>query len=247
MSGAASAFVQVGLEAIGGTFVFLFLGTLMWREVSRGHPRSATWVLAPLMAGLALLAPSGLRVAGLATAVLMAAYLGAVYTQRPLLEWVSGAVASMAVLGVVIAGGARACPAGCASGALVSVGGLLFLGALTHGMLLGHWYLNQPRLPMRPLMQATYVLLGAIVAAGAVGLVLRAALTEGSVAAGLVTFSATAYWWTWAGLLAGTLILAVMVRETVKSRSNQSATGLLYIAMVPALGAQFILDLLVAT
>ena len=63
---------------------------------------------------------------------------------------------------------------------------------------------------------------------------------------GLVALSASGYWWAWLLLLAGTAGLAFMVRSTVRDRSTQSATGLLYIAMLTAIGAQFLLSLLVA-
>lgn len=247
IEGPAGAFQLVGVELICGTFVLMWLTVLVWKDISRGHPRAITWVLFPLMGGLTFLLPEELRWMGIVTTVSYVSYLIAVYSQRPLIEWMTGGFAVLTSIWIVASAGSATCVGGCASGAIQSMAGALFLGAVTHGMVLGHWYLNQPRLPLEPLKGATIFLFGSLVGAAAVGVLGRASLLEGSVPLGVIAPSTSSFWWTWLILLALTGGLGVMIRETVWTRSTQSATGLLYVAMVPALGAQFLLDLLLAT
>jgi hypothetical protein len=232
---------------IAGTFVLMWITTIVWKSVARGHPRAITWVLTPILAGLALLFPDHLRVLGITTSIAYALFLAGIYSQRPLIEWITGGFAALASIWLVVSVGA-ACSPGCFGGAvLLALSGALFLGATTHGMVLGHWYLNQPRLPLEPLKGATkimFVSLGPVLATGTYG---RAALLEGSIPLGILSPSTSSYWWTWVILVALTGGLGLMIRATVWSRSTQSATGLLYVAMVPAIGAQFLLDLLLTT
>lgn len=242
---AAFALILVGIELLAGTLLLMWMTMLSFREISRGHYRATTWVLTPLMGLLVLVLPEGLRGLGWLAAGSMALFLVTVYLQRPLLEWVAGGLASAA--GATLAGlaGSQAC-GGCMEGGVQALAGLFFLGAVTHGMLLGHWYLNQPRLPMAPLAGATRVIFMSIAVVATVGVVLRPALVAGEIPAAMVASSGSSYWWVWLVLVAGCAGLTVMIRSTVRSGSNQSATGLLYVAMIPAIGAQFVLDLLLA-
>ncbi|MGH2705093.1 MAG: hypothetical protein ACRDJ4_08360 [Actinomycetota bacterium] len=237
-------FTLVGLELLIGTFVLMWVTLLVWRVVDRGHYRAATWVLFPLQAALSFALGRDLRTAGLITAGAMAVFLAAAYSQRPLVEWITGGLASAAGLWVVAQLGVDGC--GCAAGAPQAFAGALFLGAVSHGMTLGHWYLNQPRLPIEPLRGAGFILLGSIAVSLVAGLVSRPELIRARIGGGLLAFSGAGYWWAWLLLLAGTAILAVMVRATVATRATQSATGLLYIAMVTAIAAQFLMTLLLA-
>jgi hypothetical protein len=242
---AASALILAGLELLSGTLLLMWMTMLSFREISRGHYRATTWVLTPLMALIVLVLPAGLRGLGWLTVGSMAAFLISVYLQRPLVEWLTGGLASAA--GATLAGlaGFQGC-GGCVEGAVQALAGAFFLGAVTHGMLLGHWYLNQPRLPMAPLAGATRLIFMSIAVVAAGGLALRPTLVAGEVPSAVVAFSASSYWWVWLALVAACAGLTVMIRSTVRSGSNQSATGLLYVAMIPAIGAQFVLDLLMA-
>src|SRR5437763_1146125 len=107
------------------------------------------------------------------------------------------------------------------------------------------WYLHHPRLLIEPLKGAPRIMLASLGAAGLAGFASRGRLLR-AVLPGLVAFSASGYWGAWVLLLVGTIVLALMVRSTVWARSTQSATGLLYIAMITAIGAQFLVSLLVA-
>lgn len=244
MRGPAGAFVLVGLETFAGTFVLMWITMLVWRVVDRGHYRAAAYCLVPLVVAISFALPRNLRTEGFVLAGLMAAFLVAVYTQRPLLEVATGALASGLSVWLILQSGSRTC-GGCTDGIALAVAGAFFLGAVTHAMVLGHWYLNQPRLPIEPLKGATWIMLASLAAAGLAGFASRGRLLR-AVLPGLVAFSASGYWWAWVLLLVGTIVLALMVRATVWARSTQSATGLLYIAMITAIGAQFLVSLLVA-
>lgn len=246
MRGPAGAFLLVAIQTIAGTFILMWLTMLIYRFINRGYFRSTTWVLWPLMAAVSLLLPSDLKWVGLAVAGGYLLYLLAVYSQRPLLEWVTGGLGSAASVWLLIASGDRVC-AGCALGVVHAVAGLLMMGAVTHGMILGHWYLNQARLPIDPLRHATWLLFAALTISGAVGFATRSTLVRAAVPSGIIRFAGSSYWAAWLLLLVATFALGIMIRSTVQSRSTQSATGLLYIAIVTGLGAQFLLDLLAAS
>lgn len=237
----------VSLELIAGSFALMWLTMFLWKIVDRGYYRSTTWVLSPLTLALAFTFPSELRAMGWAFGILQALFLAAVYSQRPLLEWVSGAAATAAGAWLVWRGGLLSCPGGCTAGAVQALVGAVFLGGVTNGMVLGHWYLNQARLPIEPLKQATLIMLGGIVLSLVAGLADRGSLASGVVPGGFVAMSASSYWWAWLALTVGTGVLGFAVRETVRTRSTQSATGLLYIAMLTATVGQFIVTRLVAT
>jgi hypothetical protein len=244
MRGPGGAFVLVGMEILAGTFVLMWVTMLVWRVVDRGHYRAATWSIAPLVTALSFALPRNLRTEGFVLAALMAAFLVAVYSQRPTLEIATGAAASLLAVVLILQGGSRSC-GGCADGIALAGAGTFFLGSVTHAMVLGHWYLNQPRLPIEPLMGATRIMLASLAAAAVAGVVTRGRLLR-AVLPGLVAVSGSGYWWAWVLLIAGTVVLGLMVRATVWDRSTQSATGLLYIAMITAIGAQFLVSLLVA-
>ena len=247
MRGPEGAFFLVSTQLLSGTFLFMFLTMLRFRMINRGYFRSTTWVVCPLIAAVSLALPGNLRSVGLGTAALMAVYLICIYSQRPALEWLFGIAAAVGAVGLVVLMGRSLCRSSCGLGITHALGGLLFMGAVTHGMTLGHWYLNQARLPMQPLLIQTRVMLGVLAATAGLGIATRPSLVATKITAGLLAFSASSYWWTWMLLMAGTAVLGSMILSTVKARSTQSATGLYYIAIVSALGAQFILDLLVAS
>lgn len=247
MRGPGGAFVALTFQTLAGTLMLMVYTSFRWKIINRGYYRSTLWALWPLVALSSLMLPGALRWAGFGLAAACLLLLAAVYSQRPLLEWVSGVACFGASVYLLVASGQ-----GMASDeawypyAHVLVGALV-MGAVTHGMTLGHWYLNQARLPIDPLKEASYILFGALGLSALLGLVTRGWLLVGAVPGGLFPIAPSSYWWAWALLVAATVVLAVMVHATIVSRSTQSATGLLYIAIVTALGGQFVLDLLAAT
>lgn len=118
--------------------------------------------------------------------------------------------------------------------------GALLFGAVVWAMNLGHWYLVSTSLPWGLLVRATeafalLVLLRAAFAAVALGLVARGSAGEaGEALAGLLDPMRDGFFFwsrvTW-GLLAP-LVLAPFVVKTARMKSNQAATGLLYVGLV---------------
>jgi hypothetical protein len=225
----------------------MWFASLRYKMVKRGYYRSTTWVLWPLLLLLGLVLPGYLQMLSFVATATYVLFLVAVYSQRPLLEWVTGGLGTVASLGLMAASGWEVCDNGCPFGVVHSLLGGLVLGGVTHGMILGHWYLNQARMPIEPLKEQTRLIFGLLALSAVTGAVTRAELLKGAVPAGIMTYASSSYWWTWLFLLATTVALMGMVRATVRDRSTQSATGLLYIASLTTLAAQFILDLLVTT
>ena len=97
-------------------------------------------------------------------------------------------------------------------------------------MLLGHWYSNAPGMPLAPLWRligllAAAVLLRAVVCAAGLGLEID---TAGRPDATDMIFLGMR----WIGGLVGTAILAAMAWQTLKVPNTQSATGILYVAVI---------------
>jgi hypothetical protein len=109
------------------------------------------------------------------------------------------------------------------------VGGWL-LGTTIAAMLLGHWYLNTPTMQLAPLRRLL-VLMGSAV-------VLRAAFAGAALALQCSNYSlAGSLNWAllairWLAGIAGTALLAKMAWQTLKIPNTQSATGILYIAVM---------------
>lgn len=125
------------------------------------------------------------------------------------------------------------------------LGVALVMSALTLGwslitMLLGHWYLVAPRLTFRHLVVFCWVLLAVVLFRfGAVGASLLAAGSVDAMAHPhplrlLTGFAAQGmfFWFRVFWGLAIPLILALMSLHCARRRSNQSATGILYVLVV---------------
>jgi hypothetical protein len=136
-------------------------------------------------------------------------------------------------------------PAWSFAGVLLSVfAGTLALGLVSESMVLGHWYLVTPRLPGRPLIELTALLMVAL-AGQAVLLVLNAAVPADQVpetsAALAGSLGTNAAFWLRTGVgLAFPLALSWMAWVSSREHSMMSATGLLYIAV----GAVFVGEVL---
>ena len=120
---------------------------------------------------------------------------------------------------------------------LLSVG---LLGGSLAAMLLGHWYLIQPRLSIDELKKLSRVLIAFIVVRFLFSSwVLFESLPPGGEAQLYRYFLATTpgifslMRWAW-GLL-GSLVLSYFLWGTVKIRSTQSATGILYVIVLAVL------------
>lgn len=114
------------------------------------------------------------------------------------------------------------------AGSVISSG--LLLGLTMAAMLLGHWYLNSPTMELIPLRRLI-IAMGVAVAVQAIvsGLGLWGELTYAN--------SISTQWWLFLSLrwlfgIAGVAILAWMAWETLKIPNTQSATGILYVAVI---------------
>jgi len=103
------------------------------------------------------------------------------------------------------------------------------LGTTLAAMFLGHWYLNTPTMELVPLRRLLYLALGAIALRAAVcGIGLAMQWSAG--AAPLLAFIALR----WLAGLIGLAILIVMAQKTLEIPNTQSATGILYVAVLGA-------------
>lgn len=249
MTGVAGVMALVLAESVAGATVFLWVGPL-WAEVKPGFFK----LLGAILTVLAVLTwlsveaavverfPSGdvLRattvVAGAAT-VLWTALL---FFRRAAVARVVGWLSVPAWLAVLVwMGGAGRQSLGLAVFQLAA--GAALLGASTDGLLLGHWYLTDRRLPRRPIDRMTLALLASVVVAAVA--VISAGFTgvETSTAINpLLTVGALAPWIA-LGMVAATGLIAGLVNAVLRGErasAVQSATGFYYLAVVTAFTAE---------
>ena len=160
------------------------------------------------------------------------ALLYALALTRPIAPIV--AAAGLAAGVAALAGGALAWGGG-ALGSAVVLGQDLLLAAATGGvfvaMILGHWYLVTPKLPEAPLILLSRVLFALV---GAQVVLFAASMLLGAGSGGGPFSPLTGPWaqFVWLRLLVGLifpLVVSWAAIQTARSRSMESATGLLYI------------------
>ena len=128
---------------------------------------------------------------------------------------------------------------------LASLSSALLLGAVAVTMVLGHWYLVDTSLSIAPLRDGA---LWVSLAVAARWVAVAAALAFGGweilriSRAADVIFSTNGLFFLFRTLtgLGGPLLLAALIWQTVKIRSTQSATGLLYVLLVLVLFGELI-------
>jgi hypothetical protein len=118
--------------------------------------------------------------------------------------------------------------------------GAAFMGAVTDGLLLGHWYLTDRRLPREHIQRYALLLILAVVIEAVAVLLLGFGATE---TAGFSPILAVAGLTTWLalGMVACTALIAFLIRATLRSprtRSVQAATGFFYLAVITAFTAE---------
>lgn len=187
-----------------------------WRIVGPGY----TW----LAGGVTLLL--GVPAASTADRIwgwigVVAALLVVLAARRWALAVGFGAIAAGSFMAIAMLEGS---PIGALSGAL-------FLGAVTATMMLGHWYLVDPRLPRWALRRLAWAGAGGAVVDFVVLVVLGVfpwATGDGSVGIGFVVLAAT------------TALLMLAVVGALRERGYSgvmAATGLSYLALLTAIGA----------
>jgi hypothetical protein len=250
VSGAGAVAGLVVLEwAVG--WIAVAAWTQSWSIVRRGHFKILGWGAAAL-AVLALFLGGGdpdsgaLRGLVISFAVAAGLYLLVQYSRTDLPGVVVGGVgAAIGVAALVVAAASvEEWPPILAALGLIT--GAALLGSVTNGMLLGHWYLNQPGLQPWALARLTVLALAATGASGVAGAVsaglLYTAETEGAVL-GLPGFGESfgpIFFATWVLILGFTGSVLWMARRCIAIRSIQSATGLYYVALLTAGVAEFV-------
>lgn len=234
--------------AAGGTALLWLTG--LWGAVKRGYFILTTSVmlgcalLATLAASAAVVADErAVRVAVLlaaATAVLLGLSLSSLIVRADragvLLGWAAAAAAAATLVGF-----ARVAGPGFGSALIQVTAGAAFMGAVTDGLLLGHWYLVDRRLPREHIQRYAVILIAAV----AVEAVAVAVLGFGGRAAvGFSLFLQIAGLATWLalGMVACTALIAVLIRATLRGggggRAVQAATGFFYLAVITAFTAE---------
>ena len=203
----------------------------------------AFWVAAKTSVGDEVdgypLDPSYMGEARLALVLVFA--LSLPYAILTLREWrlpslAAGAAASIAGLAaVVFLSQVFAIPTWGYAGTLLS----LVVGAVSMGMVLGHWYLVTPRLPEQPLREMTGFLV-VVMVVQALLIIPALALPRDSIVNSVDTpiLENPFFWMRVGGGLAFPMLLAYMPYDSSGVRAMQSATGLLYIAMALVLSGE---------
>ncbi len=194
-----------------GTAAFCVL-VRSWGEVDRGHFK-VVWLV---VAGLALAGGFGYHpmfaVAAGALVVFLSIYRG-------LDGWAGAALAVAALVVLGFAGPPFAF-------AIAAI-----LGAVSNAMLLGHWHLNQPKLPTTAIRRLVWLLWASLVAfLAASGALIALGGPDGVQTLGAVTAIAFA---------AFCGILTAMVQHLIQTRSIMSATGILYLEILMLLVSGF--------
>jgi hypothetical protein len=118
---------------------------------------------------------------------------------------------------------------GAASMISVATSGLV-LGVTFAAMLLGHWYLNSPGMelaPLRRLINAATLAVAIQALISAIGLGMELSAADNVMVTWLLFVMLR-----WSFGLAGVAVLLWMARETLKIPNTQSATGILYVAVI---------------
>jgi len=248
--GAESVVALVLLEWTTG-WVGAAAWTQSWGVVRRGHFRITSW----LVVALAVLSAFAYKAAStgdpfppvvIALVAGAGAYLVAQYLRSDRAAAVAGGVATVPGVGALATAASSLESWSAVLGTVTLVIGAAFVGAITNGMMLGHWYLNQPGLKPWALARLTKLALGATAASALLGLAaasrLASAETSGAVL-GLAGFGDSfglAFYLIWLTLLVFSGVVVWMARRCINIRSIQSATGLYYVAILTAGVAEFL-------
>jgi hypothetical protein len=195
------------------------LGLLVLAALDQARAAGSSWALSAIVAGAVLAYFSsiawglGLPKLGLAMTALVALLAAA---------WFLAASSSPALTVWAVNSASRA-----ASGFL--------LGATLSAMLLGHYYLTAPTMTVDPLKRAVAVLGGGLFARALLALAALLASQQGALGPGIARSDPSGALFLsvrWGLGIAAAGIATYMTWKTAEIRSTQSATGILYIAMI---------------
>jgi hypothetical protein len=227
VTGVAGVMALVLAEAVAGATLFLWVSPL-WTEVKRGFFK----LLGAILTVLGVLTwfsvdaavvgrfPSGdvLRASTLLAAGTTALWTVLLFARKQAAARVVGFLSVPAWLAV-----------------------LVWMGAATDGLLLGHWYLTDRRLPRGPINRMTTVLVVSVAAAAIAVISAGFSGVETSMSINpLLTAGALAPWIA-LGMVLATALIAGVVKSVLKGErasAVQSATGFYYLAVVTAFTAE---------
>ena len=260
MRGAGAVLALVLVEWAAG-WAAIAAWSQSWQVVRRGHFRITAWAV--LVIGVLAVFANAAAIEGvaepgaqpalvLALAVLTVIYAIAQYVRGDIVGVITGALAGVAGIAALALSARHIEGWSQVLAAIGLISGALLLGAVTNGMMLGHWYLNQPGLKTWALGRLTDLCLAGVVLSGLTGVFaygeLTGATTEGAVL-GIPGFGESfsfIFFFVWLSMLGLTGAVAWGARRCVQIRSIQSATGLLYVAILSAGVAEFMVrDLMV--
>ena len=227
---AAASFVKfgAGLVFVSAAFTFWIAAKISVSSEVDGYPLDPSYM-----------SPARVALAVVFALALPYAVLTLKQARRPGL--IAGGLASAAGLAAIaLLSQAFALPTWGYIGTLLSlIVGALVLGAVSMGMILGHWYLVTPRLPEQPLREMTLFLLLAL-GFQALLLIPSLALPRESITTSVDgSIGANPFFWMRVGGgLAFPAVLSYMAFDSSGVRAMQSATGLLYIAMALVLAGE---------
>jgi len=249
VTGVAGVMALVLAETVAGATLFLWVSPL-WTEVKRGFFKLLGAILT-VLAGLTWLSvdsavvgrfPSGdvLRATTLVAAGATAIWTLLLFARQQAAGRVVGLLSVPAWLTVLVwMGGAGR--QSYVLGLFQLAAGAALLGAVTDGLLLGHWYLTDRKLPRRPIDRMTTILVVsvavaavAVISAGFSGIENTASINP------LLTAGALAPWIA-LGMVLATALIAGLVKAVLKGErasAVQSATGFYYLAVVTAFTAE---------
>lgn len=249
MKGAAGVTALVLAEAAAGTLALTFLMPV-WGEVRRGFFVLTGSVVLVLAAACWFSARAGsvpgdaagawsVRLAGVLSLVTLA-WLVLLLARQPAVARVLG-LGSVGVGVALLLSMAGTAEGSVAVAAFRLLSGAAFLGAVTAGLLLGHWYLTDRKLSRTPIRRYALVLLGAVVVEAA------AVLSAGFGPSGetesinpLLTSMGLASWIA-LGMVGTTALIAVLIHVALKgerSSAVQAATGFFYLAVITGTTAE---------
>jgi hypothetical protein len=124
--------------------------------------------------------------------------------------------------------------------------GAVFTGAVLDGLLLGHWYLTDRKLPRGPINRMTWALIGAVALEAIAVIVHMASGGNGTSAASNTTLSPLLTYagvssWIAIGMVGTTALIAFFIKATLRGgrpTAVQSATGFFYLAVITAFTAE---------
>jgi hypothetical protein len=253
MEGASGVLALVLAETAAGSAAVLWSARL-WGAVKRGFFVLTTAVA--LACGLlATLAAAGGRdpavgVGGEAAVVLLSSVSVALAVSLVALILRRGGVGRVAGLASIPMGAAALVTLGSLAETSLPVAviqllsGAAFMGAVTVGLLLGHWYLVDRGLARDHIQRLAVVLIGAVAVQAAVvlvaGLLEDVAPTPGF--SPFLTVGGPGVWLTIVlGMVAITGLIAILTRASLREqtpRAVQAATGFFYLAVITAFTAE---------